>query len=732
MQVRRSRVTRNGRTYEYLQLVESYRREADGMPMHRVVANLGRADRLASENLEHAIAATRRGKRVFSAPSPPAERFPKPAANLSYLDLAVLLEDWRALELDKMMRALLSRGDADVDPADVVIALVLQRCSDPGSTLSASRWFPRTALPELLGVSRQNFNNTRLHRVLDDLDAATPELMRKLPRHYVSRDGAFASLFLDVSDACFVGQGPEIAQRGRAKTGLITQKIGIVLLCNEAGYPLRWETIPGAQHDSITMTAVITAIAGSDWLADTPVVMDRAMGKTANIRQMLGTGVRFLTALTVGEFEAYSTKIPHHVFEALEPRAADEHRKAEVERAAREAVASGMDKISDTLFVMDLGLVDRAPDANSSAVEVRDQSDLASTAMRYCREVTNAVADGRYASYAAAGRVHGLGKSLTLKYRELASLCEDIQREIIDGKAAPCALAELIAIARLKDAGQQHAAFAELLTSRKARGPSRRVARSSERGAGDPARDSSSALRVRAVAYFNPELFVDHRLRAETHKQEIATFVGELNEKLAKPGSKQSASAIAVAVDRKLRDRDLVGAYEVRVTEIEVAGKKHHRVEAKLKVAEWKRRRRYDGFSLLVAHPELKKSGSELCRLYRAKDAVEKDFQTIKSVVELEPIRHRTASKVRAHVTLCMLALLLERKLDHRLEGTRWTAASALETLSSCHVNEYSAGKERSAYVVTQTDREQQAILRKLGLERLADDEELASSFATR
>jgi len=48
---------------------------------------------------------------------------------------------------------------------------------------------------------------------------------------------------------------------------------------------------------------------------------------------------------------------------------------------------------------------------------------------------------------------------------------------------------------------------------------------------------------------------------------------------------------------------------------------------------------------------------TELCRTYRAKDAVETDFQVIKSLIKLRPVRHRTDAKVRAHVTLCMLAL---------------------------------------------------------------------------
>src|SRR5512147_1301077 len=46
--------------------------------------------------------------------------------------------------------------------AEVICALTIQRCVAPGSKLYAQRWFPRTALPELLGVAPAQFHNTRI------------------------------------------------------------------------------------------------------------------------------------------------------------------------------------------------------------------------------------------------------------------------------------------------------------------------------------------------------------------------------------------------------------------------------------------------------------------------------------------------------------------------------------------------------------------------------------------
>jgi hypothetical protein len=48
-------------------------------------------------------------------------------------------------------------------------------------------------------------------------------------------------------------------------------------------------------------------------------------------------------------------------------------------------------------------------------------------------------------------------------------------------------------------------------------------------------------------------------------------------------------------------------------------------------------------------------------------------------------------AKVRAHVTLCVLALLLQRVLEGRLTaaGRPMTAAACFETLATCRLNRY-------------------------------------------
>lgn len=733
MFLRRSTVTRGEKTYEYVQLVESFRRESDGMPQHRVVANLGTLSSLEFDNFKATLVASRKGRRVVVAPARSSRPVaPKPQANLRYLDLAVASELWREWGLAQLFQDIMPAGDSRVAASKVVEVLALQRLVAPNSKLAAVRWFPHTALPELLGIEPRQLNNTRIHRVLDELEATTPTLMAKLPPLYRKRDGAFASLFMDVTDAWFVGHGPNLAVRSKTKEGLVERKIGIVLLCNERGYPLRWEVIAGNCHDSGAMTEMLQAVSGLAWVGDAPVVLDRAMGHTAHLRAMAATQLRFLTALTRTEFSTYATKLPWTATEGLS--VADADRSKVAAEATRRVEAAGMQKVDDTLLVLDLGVVEVGADADELACtepSTPPQSEEPNArVMRLSRQVHQAVIDGRYSSYAAAGAALGLKKSAVTKYRQLLGLADELQQSVLDGSAAGWPLAQLIRVARLDGAQVQQAAFEALLEST---APHQRPGPT-----GDARSDTTAAeqappkpLRVRVVGYFNPERFVEQRRIAVERLQRIRAFVDELNTKLARPRAKRKRDKILGAVDRRLRRDDLLGVFEVKVHMHKIGGRSRHQVELQLDETKWRRRRRYDGFSVLVGHAELTHTAAELCQLYRAKDMVEKDFQVIKSVVELRPIRHRTNLKVKAHVTLCMLALLLERTLRDKLAG-KYTVGQALELLERCRLNRYRNEDAPGVYTITELDKEQRSLLRKLRLPQLADDDYLAARITPR
>ena len=64
MHLRISKKQRGDRFYQYAQLVESFRRP-DGVPSHRVIANLGKLEDSEIENLRTALRASREGKALI-------------------------------------------------------------------------------------------------------------------------------------------------------------------------------------------------------------------------------------------------------------------------------------------------------------------------------------------------------------------------------------------------------------------------------------------------------------------------------------------------------------------------------------------------------------------------------------------------------------------------------------------------------------------------------------------
>jgi transposase len=75
----------------------------------------------------------------------------------------------------------------------------------------------------------------------------------------------------------------------------------------------------------------------------------------------------------------------------------------------------------------------------------------------------------------------------------------------------------------------------------------------------------------------------------------------------------------------------------------------------------------------------------ELNTTYRDLQEVERSFRTLKSFLKIRPTYHWTENRVRAHVLVCVLSLVVERVMRLRLKsaGSSYSPASALEELAN-------------------------------------------------
>jgi hypothetical protein len=338
-------------------------------------------------------------------------------------------------------------------------------------------------------------------------------------------------------------------------------------------------------------------------------------------------------------------------------------------------------------------------------------------------------------SHARLGELHGYSRQSVTSLLKLLTLPQDLQEAIRAGKADSLSYRSLLAVAWHRGAHKQRSAFDEFL--RKSRARLRRKARSTARprSLATKQHEEEKKTRLRAVLTFNPQICVEQRLKANQRLGQIHAFVSKLNQQLQTPHPNRTEASIYRLINGKLERRNLTGVFGVQLHRRDVGSQKSWEVELQFKPKVWAKQRRYDGFFLLVAEADLSQSAAELVRLYYSKDKVEKDFQSIKGLIHLRPVRHQTDPKVRAHVTLCVLALLLARTLERALADTplHLTAAAAFDLLDNCHLNRLRMPSAVTPfYSVTELTPDQRSLLAALRLEHLGDNQVVTENILPR
>ena len=101
------------------------------------------------------------------------------------------LELWNRLGLDRFFQETVDQQDVDVPWSRVTALLAINRLCAPGSELAIEeRWYPSTALDDLLEIEEGKINDTRLYRCLDRILPHKTQLERHLKQRYGELFGA--------------------------------------------------------------------------------------------------------------------------------------------------------------------------------------------------------------------------------------------------------------------------------------------------------------------------------------------------------------------------------------------------------------------------------------------------------------------------------------------------------------------------------------------------------------
>jgi transposase len=312
MYLRRHRRAANGATYEYWTLVES-RRTASG-PRQHTVATLGKLPGLdeavhASWDCVDDLLEGRSSARqleLSGAPQPVAPlwrevdvRGVRVERVREFGEVYLALSLWRRLGLHTLLNELIPSGREKIPWERIACLLTVARfCAQPSELGVAERWYARTALEDLLGVSWDKINDDRLYRGLDELHAHKEQLTQHLLARYRSWFGVgFEFLIYDVTSTFFEGQakGNVKAARGYSRDSRPDCKqVCIGLVVSPEGLPLAYEVFAGNRNDVTTVQEIITRMEKKYGQAKRIWVMDRGMVSQENVEFLRERGAQYI------------------------------------------------------------------------------------------------------------------------------------------------------------------------------------------------------------------------------------------------------------------------------------------------------------------------------------------------------------------------------------------------------------------------------------------------------
>jgi len=211
------------------------------------------------------------------------------------------LELWRRLELDRFFASVLDRPgeEADVPWSQVAALLAVNRLCAPGSELAIEqRWFPATALDDLLGIDAMQINDTRLYRCLDRLLPLKGALEQHLKQRYGELFAAqFDVLLYDLTSSYVEGAAEKnpMMQRGYSRDHRPDCKqLVIALIVNPEGFPLSYEVFNGNRADVTTLEAMVRLVERKYGRARRVWVFDRGIVSEENLALLRRRGGQYL------------------------------------------------------------------------------------------------------------------------------------------------------------------------------------------------------------------------------------------------------------------------------------------------------------------------------------------------------------------------------------------------------------------------------------------------------
>jgi len=337
MFLRPNRRSKDGKEHTYWSLVESVR-TPDG-PRQKTLCHLGELNgsdqarwlRAVEVFNEHGEAEQ---LKLFPShvPSPAADpRVARVRINRVRLERTrqfgacyLGLELWRRLELDRFFEQTVDDDPADVPWSRVAALWAINRRCTPGSELAIEqRWYPSTALDDLLGIEDGKVNDTRLYRGLDRILPHKTDLERHLKNRYGELFGAeFDLLLYDLTSTYVEGAAEKnpMVRRGYSRDHRPDcEQIVIALIVNTEGFPFSYETFDGNRADVSTMETILRMVERKYGRARRIWVMDGGIVSEENLAAIRKRGGQYLVGTPRSQMKQFETELSQDDWTRVRP-----------------------------------------------------------------------------------------------------------------------------------------------------------------------------------------------------------------------------------------------------------------------------------------------------------------------------------------------------------------------------------------------------------------------------
>jgi transposase len=223
-------------------------------------------------------------------------------------------ELWKRLELDGFFAQAMDADPADVAWSRVAAVLAINRLCAPGSELAVEeRWYPATALDDLLEIAEGKLNDTRLYRCLDRMLPHKTKLEQHLKQRYGELFAAeFEVLLYDLTSTYVEGAAEKnpMMRRGYSRDHRPDcEQMVIALIVNSEGFPFSYETFNGNRADVSTMETILRMVERKYGQARRLWVFDRGIVSEANLEAIRKRGGQYLVGTPRSQMKQFEAEL---------------------------------------------------------------------------------------------------------------------------------------------------------------------------------------------------------------------------------------------------------------------------------------------------------------------------------------------------------------------------------------------------------------------------------------